>query len=66
MLKDRRVLVENEIVKMKKECGELYLFMVMNEQTSASQFEYETKKTKLSDLMIELSVINQMIEDGNE
>lgn len=66
MLKDRRVLVEQEITKVKQACGQLYLKLVSGNGTGYDKMDYDKMKSELSDMMSDLLVINQMIEDGHE
>ncbi len=66
MLKDRRVLMEKDMLAQKAACGALYL-KIVNE--TADNFEidkYDSMKTKLSDMIIELDIVNQMIANGHK
>jgi len=62
MLKDRKVLVENEIEKLKRECGQEYLSMIRG----VNIIGYDDKREKLTSLMVDLSLIEKMISDGQE
>ena len=66
MLRDRRVLIEAEIFKLKQECGEEYLNMVTSPQrwSPYNQEQYDAKLTKLTNLQTEFSVITHMINNG--
>ena len=66
MLKDRRVLVEQEITQLKKECGKLYFKIVSGNSTGIDKLQYDDMKAELSDQMSDLLIIDQMIEDGHE
>lgn len=64
MLKDRRVLLEQEIAKLTKECGKLYFDAVMDNNAGIRP-GYDLSIDRLSKLTTELMVINQMIADGH-
>lgn len=81
MLKDRLLLVEKEVTRLKNECGKLYLDLITNrsapddasaighkgERTAYyPRIKYEDLRSKLSDLMTEIEIIKQMISDGHE
>jgi hypothetical protein len=63
MLKERKVLVEQEIEKLKKICAADYLALIRGEAPSAP---YEPMREKLTSLMVDLSLIEKMIADGQE
>jgi hypothetical protein len=64
MLKDRRALLEQEIVKQKQACGALYLCIVKGE--TGWDKTYDDMKAKLADKMTELMIVDQMINDGHK
>ncbi len=76
MLKDRRVLLEQEMIKLKQACGKLYQKVVFghdsNWNDSAGLVEwneskmYESMKLKLTDMIAEIAIVDQMIADGHE
>ena len=66
MLKDRRVLLEQEIVKQKQACGQLYLRIVSGDCNANDSKIYDSMKMKLADTLTDLMIINQMIEDGHK
>jgi len=66
MLKDRRVLLEQEIAKMKQECGQLYLKIVKKTASQQEEAAYATMREELADMMTDLDILNQMIVDGHE
>jgi hypothetical protein len=63
MLKDRRVLLEQEITKQKVVCGALYLEMIQTNLTSS--IVYDSNLEKLSKMMTELMIISDMIAAGH-
>lgn len=65
MFKDRAVLIEKEINKLKAHCSDLYRLSVV-EGAPIDLAEYTTCLEKLSTMMTELIVINEMIDQGNE
>ena len=66
MLKDRRVLVEQEVTKLKQTCGKLYLKIVSGNGTGYDKMDYDKMKSGLSDMISDLLIIDQMIADGHE
>ena len=64
MLKDRRVLLEQEITKQKAVCGALYLEMVQTGLTSS--MVYDLNLEKLSKMMTEFMIISEMIDAGHQ
>ena len=66
MLKDRRVLIEQEITKLKQECGKLYFKIVSGNSAGGDKLQYDDMKAELSDIMSDLLIIDQMIADGHE
>ena len=68
MLRDRRALLEAEILKMTRECGQFYLTIVTgsNSENGAAMIEYQNQIAKLTNLKTELSVVNHMIAEGGK
>lgn len=66
MFKDRRVLIEQEIVKQKQACGQLYKRIVTGHSELNDSKMYDSMKATLSDMISELMIIEQMIQDGHE
>ena len=66
MFKDRRVLLEKSIAEQTKKCGELYLRIVKGECDATDEKIYDVMKEKLTDLLTDLMIVNQMIQDGHE
>ena len=64
MLKDRRELVIQELAKKKKAAAQLYLQAVQNFQGDPGP-EYEKLREEISDLDYDLTIINQLILEGN-
>jgi len=65
MLKDRRVLLEQEILKAHDEASALYLQIVVNDGDVHSN-EYQVLKDKILSLKFDLNVVNQLIERGHQ
>lgn len=63
MLKDRKVLVEKEIESLRAECAQGYLAMIRGVPLDVS---YEPQREKLASLMVDLSLIDMMIKNGQE
>ena len=68
MLKDRRILLEQEITKQKQTCGQLYKQIIVGNYNAdpIHRNVYEKMRTTLSDNITELAIIDQMIADGHE
>jgi hypothetical protein len=66
MLKDRRVLLEQAMVKQKQACGQLYKKMVFGNADMVEAKMYDSMKLKLTDMVMELAIVDQMILDGHE
>ena len=66
MFKDRRVLLEQEVTKLKQACGKLYLKIVSGNGNGLDKLEYDDMKAELSDMTSDLLIIDQMIADGHE
>lgn len=64
MLKDRRELVIQELAKKKKAAAQLYLQAVQSFQSDPGP-EYEKLREEISDLDYDLTIINQLILEGN-
>lgn len=70
MLKDRRVLVEQELNKARHDAAIVYMDIMRSEITNYDGYHldetYQDLKERITDLTIDLSVINSLIEEGNE
>ena len=70
MLKDRRVLVEQELNKARHDAAIVYMDIMRSEITNYDGFRldetYQDLKDRITDLTIDLSVINSLIEQGYE
>ena len=65
MLKDRRVLLEQEITKAHDEAAKVYLDIVTNDKDVSSP-EYYALKDKISNLQFDLNIVNQLIFKGHK
>ena len=65
MLKDRRVLLEQEITKAHEEAATLYLDIVTNDGDVSSP-EYQSLKDKITNLQFDLNIVNQLIHKGHK
>ena len=65
MLKDRRVLLEQEIKKAHDEAAAIYLDIVTHDK-DVHNAEYESIKNKIMNLEFDLNVVNQLIHQGHE
>jgi len=65
MLKDRRVLLEQEIAKAQDEAAAMYLDIVTHDGDVASP-EYHAIKDRINSLEFDLNVVNQLIYKGHK
>jgi len=66
MLKDRRVLLEQEIAKLTSICGQMYITAMRREPYDTELNEYHSLIEKLSNMKTELGIITEMINQGHE
>jgi hypothetical protein len=65
MLKDRRLLLEQEIKKAHDEAAAMYLDIVTHD-LDVHNIMYESIKDKIVSLEFDLSMVNQLIHKGHE
>ena len=65
MLKDRRALIESEIIKAKTKAADMYFNIVVSGNDS-SNIEYETLKKVISELEFQLNMIDALINKGHK
>jgi hypothetical protein len=66
MLKDRIVLLDQDVEKLKARCGKLYLqIAVQGRHDGETQALYDENIEKLSKMLTEQVVINDMIKAGH-
>jgi hypothetical protein len=65
MLKDRRVLLEQEIAKAHEEASTLYLDIVTHDGDIYSK-KYASIKDKIMNLEFDLNVVNKLIDKGHK
>lgn len=68
MLKDRRILVEIELDRLKKSAAQSYLSMVMssNSVQSHSTASYFNIRGRITELEFDLKMIDELIAQGHE
>ena len=64
MLKDRRVLVEEEITKLTNIAAQMYLNAMISLDSLSS--EYQTIRERITDLQHERKMIQLLIDQGYE
>ena len=64
MLRDRRVLIEQEIKKLQAEAANMYLSIAVGGD-SLDNKEYQQLKETISSLEFDLTMINQLIGEGH-
>lgn len=64
MLKDRKELLERELRKLNTEAADMYLSIVIS-NNNLNDSDYHKLKDKISDMMYELNLVNQLIAKGN-
>jgi hypothetical protein len=65
MLKDRRLLLEQEIKKAHDEAAAMYLDIVTHDGDVAS-IKYQSIKDKIMNLQFDLNIVNKLITNGHE
>jgi hypothetical protein len=65
MLKDRRILLEQEIVKVQTEAANMYLSIVVGGGDVHSE-EYQKLRNRAAGLQFDLKIINDLIRQGQE
>jgi hypothetical protein len=65
MLKDRRALLERELIKAHEDASELYLKIVTQGGDVAS-VEYQSLKEKIMNLQFDINVVNKLISKGHQ
>ena len=66
MLKDRRLLMEQEIAKLTATCGNTYLAAMREPMADNEKVVYTAAVEKLSTMTTELAIIIAMINKGHE
>ena len=64
MLKDRRILIEQEIVKAQAAAAKMYLDIVVNNGDPHST-EYQKLKDHIMSLQFDRNMVNALIEQGH-
>ena len=64
MLKDRRVLLEQEIARVFDEAAAKYLDIVVNDG-DVHNAEYQSLKEKIMKLQFDLDIVNKLIRKGH-
>jgi len=66
MLKDRRLLLEQEIKKAHSEAANMYLSIVVSNHADVPSPEYQALKDRITSLQFDLNVVNQLIYNGHK
>jgi hypothetical protein len=66
MLKDRRLLLEQEIKKAHSEAANMYLSIVVSNHSEIPSPEYQALRDRITNLQFDLNVVNQLIYNGHE
>jgi hypothetical protein len=66
MLKDRRLLLEQEIKKAHTEAANMYLSIVISNHAEIPSPEYQALRDRITNLQFDLNVVNQLIYNGHE
>jgi hypothetical protein len=64
MLKDRRVLLEHDLIKAHEEAAELYL-KIVTQGGDVDSVEYQTLKEKVANIQFDLNMVNNLIKKGH-
>jgi hypothetical protein len=65
MLKDRRVLLEQELTRAHDQASAMYLDIVTHDG-DVSSAEYQALKDKINSLQFDLNIVNQLIYKGHK
>lgn len=65
MLKDRRLLLEQELRKAREAAANMYLSIVVSNSDPHNE-EYQKLKDHITDLQFDLDMVNQLIYKGHE
>ena len=65
MLKDRRILIEQELTKAHEQAASLYLDIVTHDGDVSSP-EYQALKDRIASLQFDLNIVNQLIYKGHK
>jgi len=65
MLRDRRVLLEQELQRAHDKAAELYLTIVVDGRVDTT-IEYDYLRNRILDLQFDLNVVNQLIHKGHK
>jgi uncharacterized tellurite resistance protein B-like protein len=65
MLKDRRVLLEQDLTRAHDEAAAMYLHIVTQDGDATSP-EYQALKNKINSLQFDLNIVNQLIYKGHK
>jgi hypothetical protein len=66
MLKDRRILIEQELAKTQAEAAKLYLSIVVGRDGDVYSAEYQLLKNRIMNLQFDLNMVNDLIGKGHE
>jgi hypothetical protein len=66
MLKDRRLLLEQEIKKAHAEAANMYLSIVVSNHAEIPSPEYQAIRDRISKLQFDLNMVNQLIFNGHQ
>ena len=66
MLKDRRILIEQELAKAQAAAAEMYLNIVVGRDGDVHSSEYQLLKNRIMDLQFDLNMVNDLIDKGHE
>lgn len=66
MLKDRRILIEQELAKAQAAAAEMYLNIVVGRDGDVYSSEYQLLKNRIMDLQFDLNMVNDLIDKGHE
>ena len=62
MLKDRKELIESELIRLKDKAAKLYLSYITGGNDVFGMTEYDDIREKISDLEFDLKIINEILE----
>ena len=66
MLKDRRLLLEQEIKRAHTEAANMYLSIVVSNHAEIHSPEYQAIRDRIGKLQFDLNMVNQLIFNGHQ
>lgn len=66
MLIDRKILIENELDKLKKSAAKLYLDMAISGNVDNTSTAYSDMRARITEMQVDLDLIDGLIKEGHK